>query len=93
MQYAVQLTHRLANNQMRGVIKMAFKNKQELINFVKTQVNVELNNEINGILNKKRKILYTQIDMRSKYSVLPLLEKYGIRYETHLKDNYWIWIS
>lgn len=69
-----------------------FKNKQELVDFIKHQTNIELRND-DHTFNKKRKFLYTHIDMRSKYSILPLLHKYGIKYETHINDNYWIRVN
>lgn len=75
------------------VVKKEFKNKQELVDFVKHQVSVELENDPNERANSKRKILYTSISDRNKYSILPLFHKYGIRYEKHLNDKYWVFVS
>ena len=70
---------------------MNFKNKTELIRFVKNQTNIELDNDKN-ILNNKRKILYTSINITNSYKILPLLKKYNIYYESHVGDNYFICI-
>ena len=70
-----------------------FKNKKELVDWVKKMVNTELSNEKNGILNKKRNFLYTEISQQDGYNVFHLLNKYNIKYEKHMKDNYWIRIK
>jgi len=70
---------------------MTFKSKQELISFVKHQVNVELPND-DCILNKKRNVLYTSIKRVDLNNVLSLLHKYGIRYEPHTGDAYFIFV-
>lgn len=70
-----------------------FKSKSELIQFVSHQVNIILPNDKDDRLNRKRKILYTQITDRQKYSVLPLLLKKGVRYEKHINNNYFIFIN
>jgi len=67
------------------------KNKQDIVDFVKHQSNIELINDPTNILNKKRNILYTQITDRNAYTVFPLLRKKGLRYEKHIKDYYWIY--
>lgn len=68
---------------------MKFKNKSELINFIKFQTGVELSNE-EITLNEKRNLLYTSINRINKNKVLGLLQKYSIRYESHIGDNYFI---
>lgn len=65
--------------------------KEKLINFIKTQINVELENNINDRLNQKRNILYTKISKNCQCQVLSLLNKYNIRCEEHHKDYFWIW--
>jgi hypothetical protein len=70
---------------------MKFKNKSELIQFVKQQTNILLPNETDNILNKKRNILYTEIS--NKFAVLDLLNKYNINYELHVHNNYFIFIK
>lgn len=70
---------------------MSFKNKQELIDFIKHQTNINLPNPVSS-LNSKRSILYTEISRSDAYKVLPLLVKKGIRYETHTENAYWIYV-
>jgi hypothetical protein len=72
---------------------MNIKSKQDLIEFVKKQVNIELSNDSSDILNKNKKILYTQINRTNAYAILPILIKYRIRYKPHVKDNYFIYVS
>ncbi|MFC0903814.1 hypothetical protein ACFHWD_03800 [Clostridium sp. MT-14] len=72
---------------------MKFKNKNELIDFIRKQTNISLKNNKNDINNNKRNLLYTKIDINNKYSILSLLEEYNIKYETHLNDFYWIHIK
>lgn len=71
---------------------MTFKNKQSLIDFIKHQCGVEMINEPNS-LNTKRKILYTELDKLARQKVLPLLNKRGIRYESHTNNGIWIFLS
>ena len=66
---------------------MSFKNKSDLVAFIKNQTNVELANT-NDRFNGKRNVLYTEINRQHKNNILSLLNKYGIRYETHMNDNY-----
>ena len=68
------------------------KNKQELIDYIAHQVNITLENDPNSILNGKRKILYTTITRNNRNTVLSLLTRKGIRYENHIKDDYFIYI-
>ena len=70
-----------------------FKNKIELIDFVKNQLNIELENG-NHKFNKKRNVLYTKIGShRHSNALLSLLTQHKIRYETHLNDYGWIFIK
>lgn len=70
-----------------------FKNKNELVDFVKTQLNVELENDLADRLNQKRNILYTEIPKNKETPIFSLLTKYGIRYEKHMKEYFWIYIK
>jgi hypothetical protein len=71
------------------------KNKQDIVDFVKDQLNIELVNDPNDRLNQKRNILYTYIPepSRNTYKVLSLLKQKGLRVEEHLDDYYWIWVK
>ena len=66
--------------------------KKELIDLVKHQINVELPNDSNDPLNKKRKILHTRIDKRNYYATATLLNKLGIRFESHVGVYYFIYV-
>lgn len=68
-----------------------FKNKNELIEFVKHQSGIELKNE-DTIMNKMKKVLYTEIKRNIKNSTLMLLNKYKIRYEEHSNNYYYIYL-
>ena len=59
---------------------MTFKNKKELLAFVKKQTNVELENDKNNCLNSNRNVLHTEISRDVRYKVLSLFNKYNIRY-------------
>lgn len=67
--------------------------KQELICFIKQQLNIELENDKDNCLNKKRKILYTQINQVDKIKVLSLLAKNKIHYEAHINNYYFIFCN
>jgi hypothetical protein len=68
------------------------KSKQELIDFIARQTNITLENDPDSVLNSKRKILYTTITRNNRNTVLSLLTRKGIRYESHIHDNYFIYI-
>ena len=68
-------------------------NKAEFIEFIKRQTGVELENDAACILNKKRKILYTQISRTNFYRVAPAMISKGIKYENHVKDYYFIFVA
>jgi len=69
-----------------------FKNKSELIDYVKKQTNIELKNE-NILLNKKRNALYTEIPKNRKTFLLSFMHEKGIKYSYHVDDYYWIYIK
>ena len=66
--------------------------KQELIDYIFRQTNIQLENNPNNILNNKRKILHTTIKRNHRNAILSLLNKKNIRYEPHTQDNYFIYI-
>jgi predicted DNA binding protein len=68
------------------------KSKQELIDYIARQTNITLKNNPDSVLNSKRKILYTTINRTNRNTVLSLLNRNGIRYESHIHDNYFIYI-
>lgn len=70
----------------------SFKNKSELIDYVKKQTNIELKNE-DILLNKKRNMLYTEIPKNRKTFLLSFLNEKGIKYIYHVDDYYWIYVK
>lgn len=71
---------------------MNFKNKQDLINFIKNQCNVELQN-IDGFCGENPDLLYTEIPKDHKNSVLSVCCKYGIQTNEHVNNKYWIYLT
>ena len=71
---------------------MTFKNKKELLAYVKKQTNIELKNE-DILLNKKRNMLYTEIPKNRKTFLLSFLNEKGIKYSYHVDDYYWIYVK
>lgn len=69
---------------------MKFKNKKELVDFIKNQINVELVNDPTNRLNQKRKILYTEIDKYKETLIFSTLHQFGLKAEHHMKQSYWI---
>lgn len=67
-------------------------NRQELIKFIKYQIDVELTPITNEYLNIKNTI-YVEIKKQDQFKVLSLLDKKGIRHEEHLNNKYWIYIK
>ena len=68
-------------------------NKTELVDFVKRQTGVELENDSTEQFNKKRKVLYTRITRNDYNKVAPLLIDKGFRLESHLKDHYFVYLT
>lgn len=68
-------------------------NKTELVDFVKRQTGVELENSSSEQFNKKRKVLYTQITRNDYNKVATLLTGKGFRLESHLKDHYFVYLT
>jgi len=71
---------------------MTFKNKKELLAFIKKQTNIELKNE-DILLNKKRNALYTEIPKNKKTFLLSFMHEKGIKYSYHVDDYYWIMVK
>lgn len=71
---------------------MDFKNKQELVNFVKEQCGVVLENNENYTLNKHPDFLYTEIPKTHKNQILSLFRKKNIQTNEHLNGKYWIYL-
>lgn len=68
------------------------KTKQDVIDFTKRQIGLDLKNE-SGFLNSKRKSLYTEIPNEQKNVLIPLLKRYGVDAEQHGNgNNYWLHI-
>lgn len=71
---------------------MDFKNKQELVDFVKEQFGVVLENDEDYTLNKHPDLLYTEIPKTYKNQILSLFRKKNIQTNEHLNSKYWIYL-
>jgi hypothetical protein len=71
--------------------KMNFLNKQDLVNYIKQQFNVDIKNEKHH-LNDNPNILYAEIPIKHKNSVVGELKRRGVRIEEHINNKYWIWL-
>lgn len=69
------------------------KTKKDFVDYVKHRHNLELDNEKGGTLNRKRDVLYTNIPKTKQHEILSDFNKHGIRYEEHMKDNYFVWFK
>ena len=65
--------------------------KQELVDFVKQQLKVDLDTSDDETYGK-RNILYASIPEHKENSVLDFLHKHGYRTESHTKNRYWIYL-
>lgn len=74
---------------LRDWNKKPIKSKQDIVDFVKEQFNVELENE-EHFLNRNRNLLYTFIPKEKFNSIIPALKKKGIYPEEHNKGYYWL---
>ncbi len=70
---------------------MNFKNKQELIDFVKTQLNVELKGE-EPFDDEYEELFYTKLPKKQKNKILSLFHKYGIETNEHFNNKYWVYL-
>ena len=66
--------------------------KEQLINTIKQQLNVELKNDKEDMFNQNRNILYTEISRNDKLVVLGYLIKNNIVYCKHINNKYWIYV-
>ena len=66
--------------------------KEQLINTIKQQLNVELKNDKEDMFNQNRNILYTEISRNDKLVVLRYLIKNNIVYCEHINNKYWIYV-
>ena len=85
-------TKQIKNND-KELTTMKFKNKKEQLAFIKKQTNIELEKDKNNCLNGKKNLLHTEIDKNIRHTVLSVFEKYNIRYESHLKDSYFVYVK
>lgn len=82
------------NPEYRAEPKKEFNSKQDLIDFIKHQTNIEIKDDKSERLNNQDDILYARLPGHSdNNTVLSLLDKYGIRHEEHLNNGYWIWLK
>ena len=70
---------------------MNFESKQELIDFVKEQFGVVLENE-EHFLNSEPDLLYTRIPKQYQNQILSAFKKWGIETNEHLNNGYWIYL-
>lgn len=66
--------------------------KEQFINIIKHQLNVELKNDKEDMFNQNRNILYTEISRNDKLAVLGYLIKNNIAYCEHINNRYWIYV-
>jgi hypothetical protein len=69
-----------------------YKNKNEFINYIEYNTKVKLDNSLNPF-NKKRNVLYTNINENDKNVVLGFLKSKNKRYENHTNNNYFIYLN
>ena len=65
--------------------------KQEVIDFVKHQINVDLDTSGDSTFGK-RNVLYVGIPAHKEAETINLLKKKGYRVESHMKNRYWIYL-
>ena len=71
---------------------MDFETKQELIDFVREQFGVVLENDETHPLNQHPDLLYTVIPKNQRNSILSFFHKKKIETNEHLNGNYWIYL-
>lgn len=69
------------------------KTKQDFVDYVEHRHGLKLDNDKDDVLNKKRDVLYSNIPREKQHEVLNDFNKHGIRYESHMKDNYFIYFK
>ena len=73
-------------------VEMDFKSKKELVDFVKEQCGVVLENDEDYTLNKHPDLLYTEIPKTHKNQIFSLFRKKNIQTNEHLNGKYWIYL-
>lgn len=71
---------------------MNFSSKQELIDFIKKQTNVELQN-VDNFCGANPDLLYAEIPRNHRNSVLSLCRKYGIETNEHVNGKWWFYLN
>lgn len=71
---------------------MDFETKQDLIDFVREQFGVVLENDETHLLNQHPDLLYTVIPKNQRNSILSFFRKKKIETTEHLNDKYWIYL-
>ena len=69
-------------------MKRKFKNGKSLKEFVKNQINVDI--EVDDTFKMKRGIVYMYLPDNAPLRTL--LCKQGIRCDRHMKDRYWLYL-
>ena len=64
--------------------------KEEFVEFIKNQININLSNDKKDRLNQKKNYLYTEIPSDKKTMIMSYFNRLGITPEKHIGDNYWI---
>lgn len=64
--------------------------KEQFIQTIKQQFNIELKNDKDDMFNQKRNVLYTNIEKQSERVLLNYLIKNDYTYNEHLNGYYWI---
>ena len=72
---------------------MDFNSKQELVDFVKGQFGVVLENDEEYILNQHPDLLYTEIPRKHRNEILLFFNKKNIQTNEHLNGKYWIYLK
>lgn len=70
---------------------MSFESKQKLIDFVKEQFNIVLENE-EHFLNSDPNLLYTKIPKNMQNTILSSFKKWNIQTNEHVNNAYWIYL-
>jgi hypothetical protein len=65
--------------------------KQELVDFVKQQIKVDLDTS-DDVTYGKKNVLYVSIPEHKEIYVLDFLHKHGYRTESHTKNRYWVYL-
>ena len=66
------------------------KNKKQLVQFVKDQMGITLENDSTDSLNRNRNRLYTKIPYAKECPLFSFFYILDVRLEKHLDDKYWI---